>query len=585
MPTQPIPTRQSGTCFVVMGFGKKTDFETGRVLDLDKSYINLIKPAVEAAGLMCIRADEIVHSGLIDVPMYEQLLKADVVVADVSTSNRNALYELGVRHALRPFTTIIIAEEEMMKSPTFDLDYLVIRKYRHLGEDISVSEARRFTIELVAAIQQILATAPERRADSPVYKFIARLTPPLIAADAKARGLRSSSLSGPDGIAFPPHSELMQRVDETQRKGDWLKAKMLLEEIREMRRAGAVETSADQQGGNREDPYVLQRLALATYKSKYPTPEEALKAARDLLKLLEPQTSNDTETLGLWGSVHRRLWEVTNESSYLDEALYGYERAFSLRKDSYNGINYAFLLNTRAVNTEDSVQASADVAEARRAYQEVVKICDQWLESNVRPGPLLPGSKFPERRYWVLAMLAEAHYGLGDDEAEQRLQEAYANAPEPWMKASTEEQLAKLRELLANLPSNRRFTTKPPTGKKQRKKTSRKKSELASALDRVGDESVVASMKEFQDLFAEAKGDASELVRQNAEELERRLVLLKNGQIDKEDFDYFVENQKRDLRVFVDSQPAQAQERAEKLTLQVLELATTKVVPVLIRPV
>src|SRR6478672_8506885 len=92
------------TCFVVMGFGKKTDFETGRVLDLDHSYDNLIKPAVEAAGLKCIRADEIVHSGLIDVPMYEQLLKADVVVADISTSNRNAIYELGVRHALRPYT-------------------------------------------------------------------------------------------------------------------------------------------------------------------------------------------------------------------------------------------------------------------------------------------------------------------------------------------------------------------------------------------------------------------------------------------------------------------------------------------------
>src|SRR4029453_3728549 len=56
------------------------------------------------------------------------------------------------------------------------------------------------------------------------------------------------------------------------------------------------------------------------------------------------------------------------------------------------------------------------------------------------------------------------------------------------------------------------------------------------------------------------------LIRQNAEELDRRLVLLKKRKIDKEDFDFFIENQKRDLRVFVDSQPAQAQERAEKLT-------------------
>ena len=117
----------------------------------------------------------------------------------------------------------------------------------------------------------------------------------------------------------------------------------------------------------------------------------------------------------------------------------------------------------------------------------------------------------------------------------------------------------------------------PSAGKTKRgkssRKTSRKKSELDSALDQVTDESVAASMKEFQDLLAQAKGDTSELIRQNAQELEARLILLKKRKIDKEDFDFFVENQKRDLRVFVDSQPAQAQERAEKLTLRVLEIA------------
>ena len=122
----------------------------------------------------------------------------------------------------------------------------------------------------------------------------------------------------------------------------------------------------------------------------------------------------------------------------------------------------------------------------------------------------------------------------------------------------------------------------PSDGKPKRRKSSRKKSELDSALDQVGDESVAAAMKEFQDLLAQAKGDTAEQIRQNADELERRLVLLKNGEIDKEDFDFFVENQKRDLRVFIDSQPAQSQERAEKLTLHILEIAVTKVVPVLI---
>jgi hypothetical protein len=116
----------------VMGFGKKTDFETGRTLDLDKSYRNIIKPAVEAARLKCVRADEIVHSGLIDVPMYEQLLNADVVVADLSTSNKNAFYELGVSHALRPYTTVVIAEDGIKAFP-YDVNHVVVRQYHHLG--------------------------------------------------------------------------------------------------------------------------------------------------------------------------------------------------------------------------------------------------------------------------------------------------------------------------------------------------------------------------------------------------------------------------------------------------------------------
>ena len=460
MPTQPDPTAESGTCFVVMGFGKKTDFETGRVLDLDQSYINLIKPAVEAAGLKCIRADEIVHSGLIDVPMYEQLLKADVVVADISTSNRNAVYELGVRHALRPYTTVIIAEEQMMKSPFFDLNHIVIRQYRHLGEDIGVSEMKRFTSDLTRAIKEIMASEPKLRWDSPVYKFIDRLTPPSVAeavkqaAAAVAEASPSPAASSRSaGVGAPAHSELMERVDEAQKKGDWLKAKMLLEEIREMRRTGTVETSAGQQVENPEDPDVLQRLALATYKSKYPTPEEALKAARDLLKLLEPQTTNDTETLGLWGSVHKRLWELTKESSYLDEAVRAYERGFYLRNDYYNGINYAYLLNERAAHPVGFGEAVADFVQARRVRKEVVSICNQWLESNPRTAPLPPGSKFPEKRYWVLATLAEAQIGLEDEAlGQQRLEEAFAAAPEPWMKETTQEQVTKLKALLGASP-------------------------------------------------------------------------------------------------------------------------------------
>ena len=38
------------TCFVIQGFGKKTDYTDGRVLNLDASY-EVIKQGVVAAGL------------------------------------------------------------------------------------------------------------------------------------------------------------------------------------------------------------------------------------------------------------------------------------------------------------------------------------------------------------------------------------------------------------------------------------------------------------------------------------------------------------------------------------------------------
>src|SRR5579872_5067665 len=123
--TETTPKR----CFVVMGFGVKTDYETGRKLDLDNSYRTMIKTAIEEAGLVCVRADEIVHSGIIDVPMYQELLGADVVVADLSTANPNALYELGIRHALKPRATVVISENKLPYP--FDLNHISIRGYTH----------------------------------------------------------------------------------------------------------------------------------------------------------------------------------------------------------------------------------------------------------------------------------------------------------------------------------------------------------------------------------------------------------------------------------------------------------------------
>ena len=447
-----------------MGFGKKTDFKTGRVLDLNASYESMIKPAVEAAGLTCVRADEINHTGVIDVPMYDQLLNADVVVADLSTSNVNAFYELGVRHALRPHTTVIVAEDGM-ETLAFDLSHVVVRKYKHLGDDIGVKEANRFKTELSAAIRDVLAKDP-LEADSPVYTFLKELKRPELAV---RQAVQPPPAPAPDtatrgGFDFdaPSYGFLLKQANEAQKKKDFVKAKTLLETLRDVARtARADELAKAQRPGEptpapvRDDPGLIQRLALVTYKSEKPTKREALEEARTLLLTLNPQTSNDTETLGLWGAVHKRLWELTPQPEYLDEAVHGYEIGFKIRNDFYNGINYAYLLNVRAAESmasNDLAEACADFILAQRVRREVTGICQKALAAEKARQADDPDGQ-PD--YWLRATLAEAYIGIGNDvEGQKALDEAFLLNPDPqsWERQSTEEQLNKLRALLAQSP-------------------------------------------------------------------------------------------------------------------------------------
>jgi len=95
-------------CFVDMPFGRKSDPKTGVEVDFDQIYNKAIKPAVEEAGLECIRGDEERTGGIIHTAMFARLLLCEFVVADLTTANPNVFYELGVRHAAKPYTTIPI---------------------------------------------------------------------------------------------------------------------------------------------------------------------------------------------------------------------------------------------------------------------------------------------------------------------------------------------------------------------------------------------------------------------------------------------------------------------------------------------
>ena len=97
-------------CFVLMPFGVKKGGD-GTIVDFDRVYADLIAPAVADANLAPLRADQETNSGIIHKPMFERLILCPFAVADLTQANANVYYELGVRHAFRPASTIQIMSE------------------------------------------------------------------------------------------------------------------------------------------------------------------------------------------------------------------------------------------------------------------------------------------------------------------------------------------------------------------------------------------------------------------------------------------------------------------------------------------
>jgi hypothetical protein len=453
-------------CFVVMGFGMKTDFATGRKLDLDKSYRLLIKPAVEEAEMECVRADEIRHSGVIDVPMYRELLAADFVVADLSTANANALYELGIRHALRPRTTVVISENKLPYP--FDLNHVAITSYTHLGDAIDYDEVIRFRKVLGDMLRAVKAS---QQPDSPVYTYLKNLLPP---SEAAAKALDETERSGEaaEGAAAsikttaesPTLAVLIQEGEKAIAADQFGAAKTFFATALKMASIEVDKTGSID--GEKErtivhDPYLVQRLVLATYKAKQPNHVEALNEAKKLLEALNPHDSNDPETVGLAGAIEKRLFEEGQGVEHLKAAIWFYARGYYLRNDWYNAINFAYLLNVRAdsgLDTTDSERV-ADLVWANRIRGEVIELCKQDLaeiakrEARVADATQKLESELKardrEQKFWCLATSAEASFGLGDFAAYTQARAAAVTASHAtWMVQTMDGQIDKLKTLL-----------------------------------------------------------------------------------------------------------------------------------------
>jgi hypothetical protein len=108
----------STTCFYITPIGEDGS-EQRKHSDLFLGSI--VEPALEHLGLRVVRADSIDKPGTITKQIMEYLLRARLVIADLSFHNPNVFYELAIRHAARlPVVQIIRASERI----PFDLNQI-----------------------------------------------------------------------------------------------------------------------------------------------------------------------------------------------------------------------------------------------------------------------------------------------------------------------------------------------------------------------------------------------------------------------------------------------------------------------------
>lgn len=324
--------------FVVMPFGVKKD-RKGKKIDFNRIYDELIKPALEAAGLEAFRADQEIRAGDIRTDMFQELLIADLVVADLTIDNPNVWYELGVRHALRARGVLIICGGQV----TTAFDLYTDRKLRYSikggGPDsATIEQDRKSLADMVKATME----SWHGRKISPVYDLLPNLQEPdwkslRIGAvqefwslyDVWENRITLARKAGQIG-------DVLVLADEAPiaafRAEAWIKAGETLRKtehfnfgLEQLERGLAIEPTNLR--GLREQGICLQRLALAG-KSGH-----SLDRARTHYRTVLKSFPNDPETWALLGRVDKDAWvaswrqagrssdQIQKEAAYEDALL------------------------------------------------------------------------------------------------------------------------------------------------------------------------------------------------------------------------------------------------------------------------
>jgi len=387
--------------FVAMPYGIRNapldyeELDNPRKIDFDAVWKEVLQPAVPP-GFDIKRADELRQPGLIDRMYNEWLFDADIVLADLTFSNPNVYYELGIRQALSKKGTILVA----CKGTNLPFD--VRNQYVIYYDYFAMPTLRAFQLELGQAIEN----ACIQDLDSPVHVFL----PGLVVR--RYRGEKPPEAKVQELTERIQELETALRVERSQDEEE-----RLLDKIREATTAHRLLSLHHLiSGRDIESVHLLEQLAIRLRDAGYF--DEALAVLNRALKIhpSDPEllreigfvyrkkgppyysqaenymeralqfNDHDSELHGMLGGLFRRRGEY-------ERALAQYRRAHELQPDDLYPL----------VTVGAMCGALGKLIEAKDWYQKLQDACEKLISQK-------------RADHWTYLCLGEANVALGNQE-------------------------------------------------------------------------------------------------------------------------------------------------------------------------
>ena len=131
---------------------------------------HLVEPVAKKLGLKVVRADKIERSGIITQQIFEHLMRARLCVADLSFSNPNAFYELGVRHVFMRPTIQLIRKGDPIPFDVSQGRTIIVDTSDVYTVTDRLESARRELTEHMKPIVEARSDAPSD--DNPVHAYL-----------------------------------------------------------------------------------------------------------------------------------------------------------------------------------------------------------------------------------------------------------------------------------------------------------------------------------------------------------------------------------------------------------------------------